>query len=136
MPDLELEKQLHDDGHIHVAGIDEAGRGPLAGPVVAGAVILPKDFDCPGLNDSKKLSAKKRDTLYEVIVNHPVTLSRRRLLEASVAAGGLALLAPMGAAAEAVRRATFGQVMGPFYPVTKPGFQSYPIRLPLAACRI
>ena len=71
MPDLELEEQLHKDGHTHVAGIDEAGRGPLAGPVVAGAVILPKDFDCPGLNDSKKLSAKKRDALYDVIINHP-----------------------------------------------------------------
>ena len=71
MPDLELETALHEAGHAQVAGIDEAGRGPLAGPVVAGAVILPPDFDCPGLNDSKKLSAKKRDALYDVIVNHP-----------------------------------------------------------------
>ena len=71
MPDLELEQALHKAGHAQVAGIDEAGRGPLAGPVVAGAVILPANFDCPGLNDSKKLSAKKRDALYDIIVNHP-----------------------------------------------------------------
>jgi ribonuclease HII len=54
-------------GYRFVAGIDEAGRGPLAGPVVAAAVILPEDFDLPGLNDSKKLSARKRDQLYPMI---------------------------------------------------------------------
>ena len=51
----------------YVCGIDEAGRGPLAGPVVAGAVILPGNCDILYLNDSKKLSAKKREELYEVI---------------------------------------------------------------------
>ena len=52
-----------------IAGVDEAGRGPLAGPVVAGAVILPTDHLILYLNDSKKLSAKKREELYDVIVN-------------------------------------------------------------------
>ena len=52
-----------------VCGIDEAGRGPIAGPVVAGAVILPKDHDILYLNDSKKLSPKKRDELYGIIVS-------------------------------------------------------------------
>ncbi len=54
--------------YAHICGIDEAGRGPLAGPVVAGAVILPKDCDILYINDSKKLSEKKREELYAVIV--------------------------------------------------------------------
>lgn len=56
----------------YVCGIDEVGRGPLAGPVVAGAVILPKDSHILYLNDSKKLSAKKRDELYDVIMSEAV----------------------------------------------------------------
>ena len=56
------------EGVEHLCGVDEAGAGPLAGPVYAAAVILPKDADLPGLNDSKKLSAKKREKLYELIV--------------------------------------------------------------------
>ena len=55
------------NGFRAVAGIDEAGRGPLAGPVVAAAVILPAEFDLPGLNDSKQLSEKKRNELYPLI---------------------------------------------------------------------
>ena len=51
-----------------VCGIDEAGRGPLAGPVCAAAVILPEEYDLPGLNDSKKLSPKARDVLYDRIL--------------------------------------------------------------------
>lgn len=54
-------------GFRAVAGIDEAGRGPLAGPVVAAAVILPEKFDLPGLTDSKQLSARQRDRLYPLI---------------------------------------------------------------------
>jgi ribonuclease HII len=54
-------------GYQAVAGIDEAGRGPLAGPVVAAAVILPEHFELPGLNDSKQLSEKKRNELYPLI---------------------------------------------------------------------
>lgn len=59
-----FEKQLRLQGVTLIAGIDEAGRGPLAGPVVAAAVILPEHFDLPGLTDSKKLSAKKREQLF------------------------------------------------------------------------
>ena len=54
-------------GYRAVAGIDEAGRGPLAGPVVAAAVILPEDFDLPGLNDSKQISARRRNQLFPMI---------------------------------------------------------------------
>ena len=56
-----------------ICGIDEAGRGPLAGPVVAGAVILPKDCDILYINDSKKLSEKKREELYEIITKKAVS---------------------------------------------------------------
>lgn len=56
-----------------IAGLDEAGRGPLAGPVVAGCCILPHDFYLPGLNDSKKLTAKKRDEFYEIITKEALT---------------------------------------------------------------
>lgn len=55
-----------------ICGIDEAGRGPLAGPVAAGACILPADHDIPGLNDSKKLSEKKREQLYDVILHESI----------------------------------------------------------------
>ena len=59
-----FEKKLRQQGLTLIAGIDEAGRGPLAGPVVAAAVILPETFDLPGLTDSKKLSEKKREQLF------------------------------------------------------------------------
>lgn len=71
MPDLELESKLREAGCTLVAGIDEAGRGPLAGPVVAAAVILPDGFECADLNDSKKLSAKKRESLYDLLTKSP-----------------------------------------------------------------
>ncbi|MGE5473115.1 MAG: ribonuclease HII [Ignavibacteriales bacterium] len=65
---IQFEKKWYTKGFELIAGIDEAGRGPLAGPVVAGAVILPKGLIIEGVNDSKKLSEKKRDTLYSIIV--------------------------------------------------------------------
>ena len=55
-----------------VCGIDEVGRGPLAGPVVAAAVVMPEDFDVPGIDDSKKLSEKKREEMFDVIKQHAV----------------------------------------------------------------
>ena len=61
------EKRAGERGFSAVCGIDESGRGPLAGPVCAAAVILPPDCDIPGLNDSKKLSEKKREALFPVI---------------------------------------------------------------------
>ena len=60
------------DNYVYICGIDEVGRGPLAGPVVAGAVILPKDCDILYINDSKKLSAAKRDELYDEIMEKAV----------------------------------------------------------------
>ena len=63
----EIENQHFANGIVTICGVDEAGRGPLAGPVCAAAVILPKDAEIPGLNDSKKLSDKKRRELYPVI---------------------------------------------------------------------
>ena len=61
------EDELRAEGYRYIAGIDEVGRGPLAGPVYAACVILPEDFDVTGINDSKKLSAKKREELSDVI---------------------------------------------------------------------
>ncbi len=72
MPDYELEKQLLSQGYTRVCGVDEAGRGPLCGPVVAAACILPLDFDLPELDDSKKLSPKKRDKLFVLIRENAV----------------------------------------------------------------
>ena len=63
----EREKQLRAEGISYIAGVDEVGRGPLAGPVVTAAVVLPEQFDVPGIDDSKKLSEKRREELYEVI---------------------------------------------------------------------
>ena len=64
---LRHERGLWESGRALVAGVDEVGRGPLAGPVVAAAVILPHGFDVLGIDDSKKLSPKKREELFEVI---------------------------------------------------------------------
>ena len=65
-----FEKEAYEKGYKCIAGIDEVGRGPLAGPVVAAAVILPKDALIEGVNDSKKLSEKKREKLYDDIINN------------------------------------------------------------------
>lgn len=62
------EKELWEKGYINVAGCDEAGRGPLFGPVVCASVILPHDFILDGLNDSKKLTEKKREEYYPIIM--------------------------------------------------------------------
>lgn len=62
-----MEDQLRRQGLKHIAGVDEVGRGPLAGPVVAAAVVLPEDFDVLGVDDSKKLSEKRREELYRII---------------------------------------------------------------------
>lgn len=69
-----FEKQAKAQNHHAIAGIDEVGRGPLAGPVVAAAVILPEDFVLLGVNDSKKLSAKKREELYETIQKEAISV--------------------------------------------------------------
>ncbi len=73
MSDLwSYERACRDEGFATVCGVDEAGRGPLAGPVCAAAVILPQDLEIEGLNDSKKLTEKRREVLYDVIVREAV----------------------------------------------------------------
>ena len=67
MPSFEYENAKYSEGYTAVCGTDEAGRGPLCGPVVAAAVILPRDTEIEGLNDSKKLTEKKREKLFDVI---------------------------------------------------------------------
>lgn len=69
----ELENEIYDSGVELICGIDEAGRGPLAGPVCAAAVILPRGLEIEGLNDSKKLSEKKRDKLFDAICAEAVS---------------------------------------------------------------
>ena len=97
MPDLSFENQYV--GKI-IAGVDEAGRGPLAGPVVAAAVILDRAIIIPGIKDSKKLSKKKREELFEQITTHyqysvgiiaPEEIDRINILEATKKACNLAV---------------------------------------------
>lgn len=66
------EQELRKNGIQYIAGIDEVGRGPLIGPVVTAAVMLPEDFQLLGINDSKKLSEKKRDEYYEIIIRDAI----------------------------------------------------------------
>ena len=75
----DYERQAWNSGAETVCGVDEAGAGPLMGPVYAAAVILPRELDIPGLNDSKKLTEKKRDALYEVITTQAVSWSVTRV---------------------------------------------------------
>ena len=72
MPDYSIEVSLHEKGYKYVCGIDEAGRGPLCGPVFAAACILPEGLYIEGLNDSKKLTEKKREKLFDVIKEEAV----------------------------------------------------------------
>jgi len=81
MLEYSMESQLISKGYKNVCGVDEAGRGPLCGPVVAAAVILPIGLHIEGLNDSKKLSEKKREALYDIIVKESISYS---ICEASV----------------------------------------------------
>lgn len=81
MPDYLLENELYQLGYSAVCGVDEAGRGPLCGPVVAAACILDSSIEIEGLNDSKKLTAKKREKLYDTIIATSLAYS---IAEASV----------------------------------------------------
>ena len=67
MDNYEYERNLKNEGIEFIAGVDEVGRGPLVGPVVAACVVLPEEFNLDGLTDSKKLSEKKRDYFFEEI---------------------------------------------------------------------
>ncbi len=73
MPDYSYEKAAENSGFNIICGVDEAGRGPLAGPVCAAAVILPKDLEIEGLNDSKKLSEKKREQFFDIITEKAIS---------------------------------------------------------------
>lgn len=81
MLEYQLEQELTEAGYANVCGVDEAGRGPLCGPVVAAACILPAGLVLEGLNDSKKLTPKKRDLLFDVIRENAIAYS---IAEASV----------------------------------------------------
>lgn len=101
-----FEKDARKNGFSHIAGVDEAGRGPLAGPVVSAAVILPDPFPVAGISDSKRLTAKARDRLYDQIYNYavsigigivdPIEIDRINILQASLTAMRIAVdnLAP------------------------------------------
>ena len=78
------EKELIQKGYACVAGVDEAGRGPLAGPVFAAAVILPEGEIIEGINDSKKLSPKKRDELYDIIREKAIAVSSASVDEETI----------------------------------------------------
>ncbi len=90
---LTLDQTFYQQGYLSIAGCDEAGRGPLAGPVVAACVVLPKDFFHPLINDSKKLTSRQRLLAYDIIQNEalgiaytvidPITIDRINILEAS-----------------------------------------------------
>lgn len=67
-----IEEEIYASGISPLCGVDEAGRGPLAGPVCAAAVILPRGLDIPGLDDSKKLTEKKREALYDIICREAI----------------------------------------------------------------
>ena len=75
IPDERLENELRETGYKAVCGVDEAGRGPLSGPVVAAACVLPAGCAIPGLNDSKKLTPKQRDRLFDAIRETAVAYS-------------------------------------------------------------
>lgn len=81
MLEYKIEQSLTDQGYSYICGVDEAGRGPLCGPVVAAACILPIGIFIEGLNDSKKLTPKKREALFEKIIENAIAYS---IAEASV----------------------------------------------------
>ncbi|MBR3753555.1 MAG: ribonuclease HII [Clostridia bacterium] len=84
MPDYEYEARAAENGFTAVCGVDEAGRGPLAGPVCAAAVILPQGLVIEGLNDSKKLSEKKREMLYDKVTENALAWSVAFASEAEI----------------------------------------------------
>jgi len=93
---LAFESKLWDQGYLKVAGVDEVGRGPLAGPVVAACVVFPQNLFLPGVNDSKKLTSKKREELFDLIMENALdvgigivkenVIDRMNILNASLTA--------------------------------------------------
>lgn len=105
LPDLSrIEASLYDKGYQRIIGVDEAGRGPLAGPVVAAAVVLPPDVEIDGLDDSKKLTARRREELFDEIaasgavctigIIDNATIDKLNILKASLLAMRKAVTAP------------------------------------------
>ncbi len=106
----EIERSYREKGFKCIAGVDEAGRGPLAGPVFAAAVILPENCFIPGLNDSKKLSEKKREELFDIICEKAVSyciadISHERIDEINI----------LNATFEAMNKAVNGLDVTPDY---------------------
>lgn len=104
MPTLDHENELRAQGHAIVAGVDEVGRGPLAGPVCAAAAVLPKDFHHRVLNDSKKLSERQREKLYEELTSNTDVVWHCVMLEVEE----IDRLNILQASREAMRRAVRG----------------------------
>ncbi|MFA5051887.1 MAG: ribonuclease HII [Patescibacteria group bacterium] len=90
-PTWREEKKLWKKGYRFIAGVDEAGRGAWAGPLVAAAVILPKNFKALGLNDSKKLTPAKREKLFSIILQHAVDWATSVISVADIDAHGVGL---------------------------------------------
>lgn len=107
-PDFAVEKRAIRDGQWPVAGLDEAGRGPLAGPVVAAAVILDPKRIPKGLDDSKRLTAGERDALFDKILASALSVSM-----ASICAEGIDTINILRASLEAMRRAALGLSLRP-----------------------
>ncbi len=102
------ERELWQAGYNAVCGCDEAGAGPLAGPVYAAAVILPPQADIPGLNDSKKLSEKRREALYEIIAETALAWSVARIEAVEIDATDI-----LSARIKAMQRAIDGLTIRP-----------------------
>lgn len=103
-----LEREQWNKGFAHLCGVDEAGAGPLAGPVYAAAVILPREIEIPGLNDSKKLTSMRREALYEIITAQAEAWSVAR-----VEAGEIDELDILNARMLAMQRAIDGLAVKP-----------------------
>ncbi|KZM37927.1 ribonuclease HII [Bartonella bacilliformis] len=109
-PNFSYELDLQNQGFFHIAGVDEVGRGPLAGPVVTAAVILSKDHSLDGLNDSKKLSVQKRNRLYCEILQSALAISI-----ASICARAIDQSDIRKATLEAMRRCVMGLAVPAHY---------------------
>ena len=110
MPDYSYERAAREKGHLHVCGIDEAGRGPLAGDVYAAAVVLDEGTVIDGINDSKKLSEKKRDALYDEITEKAAAWS-----VGIATVEEIETLNILGAAMLAMKRAYDGLILKPSF---------------------
>jgi ribonuclease HII len=106
-PDFQIETGYWERGYHHIAGVDESGRGPLAGPVVAAAVILDPATDLNGLNDSKKMTARARDLLYDKIMS-----SARAVSVSSICANTIDATNILRASLYAMREAIDGLALG------------------------